>query len=141
VIIMKHKVGLLFPKDMMNKPVVCDMSRRFDLSYNILRAKIDGGMVGKMIMEIDGGTDVIEAAVSFLRDEGIHVIPMPESAAVNREKCMDCGACTGVCPTGALALSPAGELVLDNALCVLCDACRPACPMRAITTQHDLNFD
>lgn len=138
---MKRKVGLKFPKDMMNKPVVCEISRRFDVTYNILRAKIDGGMAGKMIMEMEGGSDAVEKAVAFLRDGGITVIPLPESAAVNREKCVDCGACTGVCPTGALYLSPSGELVLENELCVLCDACRPACPTRAITTQHDLNFD
>jgi L-aspartate semialdehyde sulfurtransferase ferredoxin len=138
---MKRKVGLVFPKERMNQPVVCDISRRFDLSYNILRAKIDVGMVGKMIMEIEGDRDVTERAVNYLRDGGIIVIPMPESAVVNREKCVDCGACTGVCPTGALSLSPAGELLLDNEQCVLCDACRPACPMRAITTQHDLSFD
>ncbi len=138
---MKRKIGLLFPQEMSNKPVICGLTKRFDLMYNILRAKVDVGMVGKMIMEMEGDPEVMEAAVMYLQASGIVCIPMPESAAIDRNRCVECGACTAVCPTRALYMSPEGALMFKNELCLLCGACRPACPLRAITTQEELGFD
>ncbi|MBN2007233.1 MAG: 4Fe-4S binding protein [Anaerolineae bacterium] len=46
-------------------------------------------------------------------------------------RCTGCGACTEVCPTGALTLVE-GKAHLDDALCRECEACIQACPTGAL---------
>ena len=41
--------------------------------------------------------------------------------------CRDCGACVGICPTGALRME-AGKVLWDAAKCCGCDACIKNCP-------------
>jgi ferredoxin len=50
---------------------------------------------------------------------------------VREETCTACGACSAVCPTGALVLDEGGEetvLSLDPRLCIGCGRCVPVCP-------------
>ncbi len=50
---------------------------------------------------------------------------------VDEKRCSGCGACVGVCPTGAIALSQ-GIAIIDQEQCSQCEACFDACPERAI---------
>lgn len=52
------------------------------------------------------------------------------SVNVNRYKCGYCGACVGVCPTGALELVETW-LEVDNS-CTNCGACAKICPVGAL---------
>lgn len=57
----------------------------------------------------------------------------PESIAPGRElqfsleKCIGCGACLAVCPTGAHGLSESGVHTVDRALCTACGKCADGC--------------
>ncbi len=51
---------------------------------------------------------------------------------VNREKCITCGGCVGVCPTAALELSNNHGLECDAKLCNSCGICERFCPVGAI---------
>lgn len=53
------------------------------------------------------------------------------SPALDTSKCVLCGACAEVCPTGALAVVP-GELLFIDTLCEGCGACLYACRYGAI---------
>ena len=46
-------------------------------------------------------------------------------------KCMHCGSCTGVCPTGAHAMTEAGH-VFHRERCIACGKCEEACPATAL---------
>ncbi len=49
------------------------------------------------------------------------------------EKCVDCGACTGVCPSNALILENNSKaLIFVDENCNNCGLCIEACPSRAI---------
>ncbi len=51
---------------------------------------------------------------------------------INADSCVNCGACEGECPSGAI--SEANDKRQINAdACVSCGACSAACPAGAIT--------
>jgi ferredoxin len=58
----------------------------------------------------------------------------------DNEKCYQCGACTGICPTGALSLSrPDMAVIFDEDKCTACGLCVSVCPARAM--EVSLNGD
>ena len=58
---------------------------------------------------------------------------------IEKEKCIDCGACTGVCETGAIFLDKVKWLLAyDHKKCTGCCLCIKACPLRAITAVVDI---
>jgi pyruvate formate lyase activating enzyme len=48
-----------------------------------------------------------------------------------RSRCIRCGTCVSVCPTGALRLTASG-IAVDRSNCLACDECSHACPTRAM---------
>jgi Fe-S-cluster-containing hydrogenase component 2 len=58
------------------------------------------------------------------------------------EKCYQCGACTGICPTGALALRrPAMEVIFAPEKCTACGLCVSVCPARAMEVSLNGDID
>ncbi len=56
---------------------------------------------------------------------------MPVS--VDKDLCIGCGACTGVCPVSALSLDDEGKCNCDESVCISCLSCVGACPVSAIS--------
>ena len=52
---------------------------------------------------------------------------------VDKELCIGCGACVGVCPTESLTLDEEGKSVVNEETCVDCGACIATCPVAAIS--------
>jgi len=50
---------------------------------------------------------------------------------IDREKCIGCSACVGVCPVGAISMVD-GKAIIDMAKCTLCMSCVSTCPTDAI---------
>lgn len=50
---------------------------------------------------------------------------------VDEKKCIGCGACTSICPVGAIKLVK-GKAVLDTKKCIKCGGCAQFCPATAI---------
>jgi len=59
------------------------------------------------------------------------IINMP--VTVDKDVCIGCGACVGVCPVGALALDDEGKSQCDETVCIDCHACVGTCPVEAIS--------
>ena len=54
--------------------------------------------------------------------------------AIDPERCVDCGICSSVCPSGALSCStPDWRLQFDQRRCVVCEQCIAVCPLDAIS--------
>lgn len=132
------KVGLAFPPDKADKPIVTNLLR-YDLSFNILKAYISPGKMGTMILELTGSDEDIDKSLEYLEQQGIQVKVYNDSVIHYEEKCIHCGACTSVCPSGALVMNrDTWELEFDMDKCLLCGHCVRACPARAIKSFDDV---
>ncbi len=66
------KVRLTFPESEVRRAVLATMVRRFDVEPNIRRADVEEHR-GWIICEVDGEAAQVEAALDWLRQEGITV--------------------------------------------------------------------
>ena len=55
---------------------------------------------------------------------------------VDKDTCIGCGACVGVCPVAALALDENGKSGCDEDTCISCFSCIPVCTVSAITEKN-----
>lgn len=130
---MKKKLVLTFPPKAINKPLTYHLVKDFDLVVNILRAKIELGETGILVLELKGPKKKFEDGIKFLESHGVTVQLLAKDIALDEERCVECGVCIGVCPTDALILDKDFKLVFDKDDCILCENCISACPTRAIT--------
>ncbi len=132
----KKRLDLRFPPRSATKPIIYHLVKDFGLTPNILRAEIQPGQTGRMLVEVAGGKAELEAGTAFMEKEGVIVHEAASDIRLDEEQCVDCGLCTALCRPGALTLDPAtGRLVFDKDKCVYCEACVIACPRRAITLE------
>ena len=126
------KLRLLFPSDLTGEPITYHLVKDYDLVYNIFQAHVKPGMRGELIIEIIGSEPNIKAGVEFLQQKGIIVDYLTKSIGWDEDSCIHCGACTSVCPSGALKLDENAKLTFDEDKCVVCELCIDACPSKVI---------
>ncbi|MGB5594212.1 MAG: NIL domain-containing protein [Crocosphaera sp.] len=132
---MKKRVTLTFPRRTVQMPLTYRLAKDFNIASNIIRAQVAPNQVGKLVLELLGDIDAIEAAIDWMQSQEIGVSLASREIVINEDKCVDCGLCTGVCPTEALVLAPETfQLTFKRSLCVVCEQCIPACPVQAIST-------
>lgn len=132
---MKKRVTLTFPRRTVQMPVTYRLAKDFNIAANIIRAQVAPNQVGKLVLELLGDIDAIEAALEWVRAQEIEVSLASREIAIDEDCCVDCGLCTGVCPTQALTLEPhTFHLTFNRSRCVVCEQCLPACPVQAIST-------
>lgn len=131
---MYSKILLLrFPKTEVQKPVVCYLVKDYNLIFNILNAGILPRKEGFMVLELSGTRENFKKGVKYLKNQGVNVQNASQEIKRNEEKCVHCGSCTAVCPTGALSVKrPEMEVVFDHQKCSVCELCVTACPPRAM---------
>lgn len=71
----KKIVHLVFPQNLIKKPVVYTAAKKFDIIPNIRRANVTE-TVGEMTLELDGAKSSLEKAVKYLEKAGIKVEPI-----------------------------------------------------------------
>lgn len=132
---MKKRITLTFPQWTVQMPVTYKLAKDFNVAANIIRAQVAPNQIGKLVVELSGDIDQLEAAIEWMRSQDIHVSLASREILIDEDKCVNCGLCTGVCPTEALTLH--GETFKLNFLrsrCVVCEQCIPTCPVQAIST-------
>jgi formate hydrogenlyase subunit 6/NADH:ubiquinone oxidoreductase subunit I len=131
----KKRVTLTFPKGAISTPVTYRLAKEFNVAANIIRAHVAPNQVGKLVLELSGDIDELDAALEWMRSQNIGVSLASREILIDEEICVDCGLCTGVCPTEALNIHPeTGRLNFTRSRCVVCEQCIPACPVQAIST-------
>lgn len=133
---------LRFPREIVDKPIVTNLVRTYDLSFNILKAQIYPRKEGLMVMELRGNRKDYERGIQYLRDIGVIIESIAQGIRRDDERCYQCGACTAVCPTGALHIQrPEMVVLFDSERCSACELCVKACPSRAMIVTLDRSLD
>ncbi len=124
---------LRFPKMAAQNPIVCYLTKDYDLIFNILNATILPRKEGIMVLELSGSRKNFKDGVKYLESQGVQVQNASQEVKRNFRKCTHCGACTAVCPTGALSvIRPEMAVEFDQKKCSICELCVPTCPTRAM---------
>lgn len=136
---MYSKILLLrFPPKIADKAIAVNLVKRFDLSFNILKATIYPRKEGMMVLELTGTKKNYNFGIKYLKDIGVKVERVSHDIKKNDDKCFHCGACTAVCPTGALYIErPQMTIAFNEDKCSACELCVLACPAKAM----EVNFD
>lgn len=124
---------LLFPKSLVDRPIVCDLVRRYDLTFNIFQATVFPRKEGQVVMELSGQRKNFQEGVKYLKDMGVKVETVGQDVRRNEQTCFHCGLCTALCPTGALSVKrPEMEVIFNPEVCNACELCMSVCPPRAM---------
>ncbi len=129
------KVILRFPKEVVDKPITSTVVKKYNLDFNILKAYITPEEEGLLVLELMGDEENIRQAVELVKVMGVSVHYLNGNIVRDDDRCVHCGACVGVCSTGALSLDSDYKVVFDSSKCVVCGFCIKACIYKAITME------
>ena len=129
---MYSKILILhFPPSVTQEPIVYYLTKKFDLSFNILHARVSIEKAGYMVLEISGTKDNFNKGIKFLKNHDVKITNAEHEISRDDEKCTHCGACTAICPTEALSIKrPEMEVIYDKGKCSVCEQCILGCPTR-----------
>lgn len=132
---------LKFPKEISDQPIICNLIRKHDLEFNILKAAILLQQDGLLVLQLKGHKTNVDKGLDYLRQQGVKTESLASTVRRDEEKCFQCGACTGICPTGALAISrPEMAVLFEPERCSGCGLCVAVCPVRAMQVSLDHPF-
>ncbi len=127
------RIVLTFPHNLLDKPVVYKLVKDFNLTFNILQARVTPEEEGLLVLELSGGKEDYEKGIKYLTDLDVKIQPLSKDVTRDDDKCTQCGACVTICPTGALHLDKKTMKVeFDSKKCIACELCVKTCPPRAM---------
>jgi ferredoxin len=122
-----------FPPHLLDQPITCQLIRNYDVMVNILRGRIIPRERGRLVVEISGKKRDLEAGLRFVTELGVDVQPLAQDIQWHEDRCIECTACTSLCPSGALSVAgPEMRVSFDRDKCIACEMCVPACPYKAM---------
>jgi ferredoxin len=129
----KTKVVLSFPPSNVEEPVTYRLIKDYGLVVNILRASIDPGKQGRMVVELSGEESQLSLAFNYLEKLGVSIEPLSQEIQHLEERCTGCTACVPICPTGALDVDrESWKVSYDPEKCVVCLSCVDVCIYKAV---------
>ncbi|OQX18994.1 MAG: hypothetical protein BWK75_06095 [Candidatus Altiarchaeales archaeon A3] len=123
------KISLKYPRNLLGKPILSNTILKTKLNINIIQAKVEDS-VGEYTIEIDDKDK--DKFVDAIRKEGVLVEELKDNINLDREKCIDCGACVSLCPVTCLVVKNF-EVSVEGDKCILCGKCVKACPFKALS--------
>ena len=70
-----QRFWLTFDGDSSRKPLIWEMSKKFEVVFNIRNASVTP-TIGIIALELDGDREEIKKAVAWMEAEGVHVEPV-----------------------------------------------------------------
>jgi len=134
-------IALHFSPETSRSPMMYNLAKRFDLTFNILKARINPKEEGHMILELSGTEEDYKKGVSYLQEHGVSVQEVAQSISRDEESCLHCGLCTSLCIAKALRLDLETRLVIfDSSRCTACGQCTRICPVNAMHVEINGDF-
>jgi ferredoxin len=128
-----RRIVLHFPGKVVDQPVIYNLIKKYDLSFNVMKASIMPDQEGYVVLELSGQQKNYDAGIQYLNNAGVKIESLSQNVLRNEERCTNCGACVGFCPTGAFHVDMNTRLIsFNNDQCVACGLCIKACPPRAM---------
>ena len=72
---MKQALDLIFPKGLIQEPVIYQLSKENPIVFNIRRAKVTEN-VGEIVLELEGSEADLKNALKWLQNRGVKVEPI-----------------------------------------------------------------
>ena len=130
---MERKFVLHFPPTLIDKPIISDLVRKYDLQFNILKAYITPEEEGNLVLELKGEEKNLDKAVNELQEIGVKVQLLKADVKMIEERCTHCTICIPLCPTTAIYYERESLSVkFDPEKCIACGMCIKACPTKAM---------
>ena len=73
--IVRERIYLTFPQDLIKEPVLSMLSKRFDIVFNIRGSTVTSNL-GLVALEIDGKATEVAKAIGWLKGKGVSVEPI-----------------------------------------------------------------
>lgn len=128
---MIKKVVLSFPVDATDRSLMYDLVKRYDIRINILKAEIEAGKSGKLLVELAADDPLLEEGIAFLTDSGVTVSPLSSKISHDESRCIHCGNCASACFSHALTIgAPDWKLKFNPEKCIVCKLCLKSCPLK-----------
>ncbi len=133
------KVVLRFPEEIADKPLISDICKKFDLTFNIMRANIFPRKEGILTLEISGERNSFDNGIKYLEENGVSINFVEESINRDENRCYHCGFCVAVCPTEALTIIDKSTMRVDlfKDRCIACGYCVKVCPVKAMSLPEE----
>ncbi|MGM0441898.1 MAG: NIL domain-containing protein [Elusimicrobiota bacterium] len=71
----KKQLDLIFPENQVTEPVICKLSRKYEVCFNIRRAKVTE-TTGELVLEFTGEEKEVNKAIKYLEKRNIDVEPV-----------------------------------------------------------------
>ena len=68
-------VKLVFPQELIKKPLTFQMAQKYGIIPNIRRAKVTS-TVGELVLELDGDEKNVKEGIKYLKKHGVDVKPI-----------------------------------------------------------------
>jgi ferredoxin len=130
------RLVLRFPTNLLDKPIIHQLTTEYNLVFNIHKAHIIPNKEGLVVLELTGNPTDMTRALKMLDESKVIVEQLAQDIVRDDEECVQCGLCVAYCPTGALYYEMPDRLVqYDNTKCVACEECVRTCPTHAFSVK------
>lgn len=122
------KILLKFSERQVNLPITSQIILNLKVPLNILNANVTPAG-GEILVEVPPKD--VDRVIKAFKERNV-AIAVQKGIEVDRERCVNCGACYSICPVDAISFEKDFSLVFDQEKCVSCRLCVDTCPTRAI---------
>ena len=131
------KLVLIFPETIVEEPITYHLISDYGIRVNILRASIDPGKQGRMVVELSGEEIPLSQGLKYLERIGVQVTPLSQEIRHLEDRCASCTSCVPHCPTQALDVDrESWKVSFDPEKCIVCLSCLETCIYQAMSVEE-----
>jgi len=124
------KLFLRFSPEIIKSPIIADIILETGAKLNINKANITPD-IGEIITDVP--KDKVDDVMNAFKVRGVEVTVLERPVIRDDEKCVNCGACTSICPADVFEYEEDWSISTKEENCVRCGVCVPGCPLCALS--------